>query len=307
MADSLCTGASAQITPFNFNSHAVRVIQRDGSPWFVAADVCAALGYLNTSKALGDHLDADERNSALVPTPNAPLGVPTNVISESGLYALVLRSRKPEARKFAKWVTSEVLPAIRKTGRYEAPAAQPALDYTRISPAQAQTLKELVQAVVASGAQGYGETWARLHNKFRVNSYLELAASQFEPACDYLRAKAPQAPALPAPTLRGRRWLISVDGEGREVVAPIPADAFVLTAHELAGALLAGEFSRPDLLAIANASAQRLYVQSCTDGAKGIGAQVRQLINRDLSQTDLREIVTSATLELWMRAMPEKS
>lgn len=121
----LTSGKSAQITPFSFGTHPVRVIDRDGSPWFVAADVCAALGYLNTSKALGDHLDADERSSALVPTPNAPLGVPTNVISESGLYALVLRSRKPEARKFAKWVTSEVLPAIRKTGQYTAPQAQP--------------------------------------------------------------------------------------------------------------------------------------------------------------------------------------
>lgn len=130
------SGESAQITPFSFGTHAVRVIDRDGSPWFVAADVCAALGYLNTSKALGDHLDADERSSALVPTPNAPLGVPTNVISESGLYALVLRSRKPEARKFAKWVTSEVLPAIRKTGRYE---AQPA-------PASAIRLSDLIAA-----------------------------------------------------------------------------------------------------------------------------------------------------------------
>ena len=74
--------------------------------------------------------------------------------------------------------------------------ANPAIDYTRINPAQAQTLKELVQMVVESGKQSYGETWARLHNKFRVNSYLELSDQQFEDACDYLRAKAPQVPAL---------------------------------------------------------------------------------------------------------------
>lgn len=231
MAD-LFSGVSAQITPFSFNSHAVRVIDRDGSPWFVAADICVALGYANTSKAVADHLDEDERSNEQLD--RSRMGSKSVIISESGLYALVLRSRKPEARTFAKWVTSEVLPAIRKTGKYE------------------QT----------------------------------------------------QPPALPAPTLRGRRWLISFDGEGREVVTPIAADAFVLTAPELAGALAAGEFSRPDLLAIANAATQRLYVQSCTDGPKGIGAQVRQLINRDLSQTDLREIVTSATLELWMRTMP---
>lgn len=69
--------------------------------------------------------------------------------------------------------------------------ANPALDYDRISPAQAQSLKELVQAVVEAGAQGFGETWARLHRKFRVNNYLELPASQFDEACAYLRSKLP--------------------------------------------------------------------------------------------------------------------
>lgn len=112
----LFTSAPAQVTPFTFGTHAVRVIDRDGSPWFVAADVCSALGYQNSRKAVADHLDADERC-------NQPLhrGGELTIISESGLYALVLRSRKPEARKFAKWVTSEVLPAIRKTGGYQQP------------------------------------------------------------------------------------------------------------------------------------------------------------------------------------------
>lgn len=106
-------GASAPAV-FNFNSHEVRIIDRNGEPWFVAVDVCNALGYLNTSKAIGDHLDADEKaNESL-----GLAGSPANIISESGLYALVLRSRKPEARKFAKWVTAEVLPALRKTGAY---------------------------------------------------------------------------------------------------------------------------------------------------------------------------------------------
>lgn len=112
------TSSASALTVFSFDAHAVRTIIIDSEPWFVASDICKALGYLNTSKAIGDHLDDDERASASVPTPNAPLGVPTNIISESGLYALVLRSRKPEARKFAKWVTSEVLPSIRKTGGY---------------------------------------------------------------------------------------------------------------------------------------------------------------------------------------------
>lgn len=77
--------------------------------------------------------------------------------------------------------------------------ADPAIDYRRIDAAQAQTLKEAVQAIVATGAQSYGETWARLHRKFRVNSYLELPAARFPEALAYLRSKAPGVVALPEP------------------------------------------------------------------------------------------------------------
>lgn len=72
--------------------------------------------------------------------------------------------------------------------------ANPAIDYTRISPAQAQDLKELVHSVVDAKVQGFAETWARLHKKFRVNSYLELPATRFEEARDYLLGKLPEAP-----------------------------------------------------------------------------------------------------------------
>lgn len=99
---------------FNFNSTDVRTVIRDGAVWFVAADVCAALGYSNSRKVVADHLDDDERcNESL------QRGGEHTIISESGLYALVLRSHKPAARQFAKWVTSEVLPSIRKTGSYQ--------------------------------------------------------------------------------------------------------------------------------------------------------------------------------------------
>ncbi|NIF82318.1 hypothetical protein F3J24_02175 [Comamonas sp. Tr-654] len=110
----------ADITPFNFGRHAVRVITRDHQPWFVASDICEALGYSNASKAIGDHLDDDER-STITNSASRNGGGKLTIISESGLYALVLRSRKPEARKFAKWVTSEVLPSIRQTGGYGTP------------------------------------------------------------------------------------------------------------------------------------------------------------------------------------------
>lgn len=112
MADII---TAAAVTPFNFNSRAVRVVIRDGNPWFVATDVAESLAY-KSPKDAASYLDDDEKGSAIVRTPGGDQKL--TVINESGLYALVLRSRKPEARKFAKWVTAEVLPAIRKTGQY---------------------------------------------------------------------------------------------------------------------------------------------------------------------------------------------
>ena len=110
MAD-LFSGASAQITPFNFGAHAVRIVVRNGEPWFVASDVAEALGYRSPKDAaasLGDH----QKGSGLVRTPGGEQRL--TIINESGLYRLVLRSRKPEAEKFSDWVTGEVLPSIRK-------------------------------------------------------------------------------------------------------------------------------------------------------------------------------------------------
>lgn len=106
---------------FAFNSHPVRVVMRDGAPWFVATDVAEALEYRDAAEA-SRYLDDDEKGTWIPRTPSG--GQRLTIISESGLYALVLRSRKPGARRFAKWVTSEILPSIRKTGAYGAAAVR---------------------------------------------------------------------------------------------------------------------------------------------------------------------------------------
>lgn len=108
---------------FDFSEQPVRVIMRDDSPWFVANDVCRVLELTNSRVALAA-LDEDEKITVSNPYGNPRAGVPHQyaVISESGLYALVFKSRKAEAKKFRKWVTAEVLPALRRTGRYGLPA-----------------------------------------------------------------------------------------------------------------------------------------------------------------------------------------
>ena len=106
------------IQVFDFEDNAVRVIEKDGEPWFVAADVARVLDIQNVRQNLND-LDDDEKGVYNTYTPGGPQEM--RVINESGLYNLIFRSRKPEAKKFRKWVTAEVLPSIRKTGMYVAP------------------------------------------------------------------------------------------------------------------------------------------------------------------------------------------
>lgn len=104
---------NTEIQTFNFNSATLRALtDENGEPWFVAKDVCDILGHSNASMAL-DRLDDDERAKF-----NLGRQGEANIINEAGLYALMLGSRKPEARTFKRWVTHEVLPSIRKHGIY---------------------------------------------------------------------------------------------------------------------------------------------------------------------------------------------
>ena len=94
----------------------IRVVERDGEPWFVAADVCRALEIVNSRDAIA-RLDDDEKNTVVLTDGNR--GNPQKaIVNEPGLYTLVLGSRKPEARQFKRWVTHDVIPAIRRTGGY---------------------------------------------------------------------------------------------------------------------------------------------------------------------------------------------
>lgn len=104
---------------FGYGDKLVRVIERDGTPWFVANDVCAVLEIKDGRSALRK-LDSDEVGEHTVLTNAGNRQV--NIVSESGVYTLVFKSRLPEARQFRKWVTSEVLPAIRRAGKFEIPA-----------------------------------------------------------------------------------------------------------------------------------------------------------------------------------------
>jgi len=111
-----------ELQVFNYESNEVRTVMIDGEPWFVLKDVCGVLGIMNHFN-VSARLDDDEKGLHLVEA----LGGPQNmtIINESGLYSVILRSDKPEAKPFRKWVTGTVLPAIRKTGTYSTGSALP--------------------------------------------------------------------------------------------------------------------------------------------------------------------------------------
>lgn len=113
----------SDLSLFDFNGNSVRSFVVDGTIWFVAKDVCDVLELENVGQAL-TRLDEDEKGSITL-NDGTPGNPNTATISEQGFYSLVLSSRKPQAKPFRKWVTSEVLPAIRKTGTYSLPSAPP--------------------------------------------------------------------------------------------------------------------------------------------------------------------------------------
>jgi prophage antirepressor-like protein len=126
MEGQIMTDSQDALKVFDFEDWKVRIVEKDGQPWWVAKDVCDVLGLTNPTEAIKP-LDDDEkmglRNSEVAPLLGLEANITLypqglNVISESGLYTLITRSNKPEARRFRKWVTSEVLPSVHRHGGY---------------------------------------------------------------------------------------------------------------------------------------------------------------------------------------------
>lgn len=107
--------ATDDVMSFAFGGHILRAVMVDGDPWFVLADVCRAVGIANP-RNVAARLNNEDKGVRLMDTPGGRQSV--GMINESGLYEVIIRSDKPEAARFRRWITSEVLPAIRKTGSY---------------------------------------------------------------------------------------------------------------------------------------------------------------------------------------------
>lgn len=138
----------------------IRGLKIEGEPWFVGKDIAEALGYADTAAALKKHVDDEDKK--LFKADDLPTLKTSNygayLINESGLYSLMLKSKLPGAKKFKRWVTSEVLPSIRKTGAYSMPGA------CRAEPAEDAMFERL---------------WAELERKQKLNGYVDRFCSYF--------------------------------------------------------------------------------------------------------------------------------
>jgi prophage antirepressor-like protein len=197
---------AAKIIPFQHETHPVRVIaDESGEPWFVAKDICNALGYADVSMIVRK-LDDDEKGTSPICTPSGQQEMLT--VNESGLYSLILTSRKPKAKEFKRWVTHEVLPALRKTGTYTHPDFRPEKTRTAhpggLTIEQQDAVKALHKDLCAAVTDRAGKArlavalWSGVKSKFGV-SYKDVPAAEFPAVISLMSRIAVEGEYLPAP------------------------------------------------------------------------------------------------------------
>lgn len=188
------------VVPFKFETREVRTLLLDGQPWFFAIDVCQALSLMDTNKALIG-LDNDEKREH---EQYSGSGRKPVLINESGLYSLILRSRKAEAKRFKKWVTSEVLPSIRKHGRYEDEQGKmTTLVGQTIGTDGFHVLGSLVAGKVRAlprelRRRATMKLWAQVHAAFNVRSAEDIPASEMGAARNFIAAYCMEGEWIPA-------------------------------------------------------------------------------------------------------------
>ncbi|RSN65455.1 phage antirepressor protein [Amycolatopsis sp. WAC 04182] len=129
----------SELIPFDFKGTAVRVVIVDGEPWFVAGDACVVLGYSNSRDAVAKHVRDHQKRVSRIATPSGEQAA--TVISEGGLYRLLMRARTVLADQFQDWVTDEVLPSIRKTGKFDLTVPETFADALELAAKQARELE----------------------------------------------------------------------------------------------------------------------------------------------------------------------
>ena len=192
---------SAQVIPFSFEAREVRTIVIDDQPWFCAADVCEVLGYANSRQAIQKNCRPEGVSVRDTLTRGGKQAL--TFIAEGNLYRLIIKSRKEEAERFEAWVCDEVLPAIRKTGRYEDTDNRMAtLVGQTIGTDGFHMLGAVVKGKVSSlpvpmQRRATSKIWSQTHAAFGVRSAADIPADQLDSARNFIAAYALEGEWLP--------------------------------------------------------------------------------------------------------------
>ena len=179
---------------FNFESAQIRTLGTPETPLFVANDITSALGFRNKTTALQDNVYPEDITKAVIETKGGKQTV--NCVNESGLYALIFGSKLESAKRFKRWVTSEVLPAIRRNGQYN--AACPAT----ITPAEQLQIQQAVARRAKTSSANYQTIYRAIKVRFQIPRYTELPTRQFAECLKFIDAvdlKVPEAKTAAAP------------------------------------------------------------------------------------------------------------
>lgn len=177
----------SELAVFSFEKFSVRTLGIAETPLFVAIDVATALGYQRARDAVSQHCDPDDIIKTEIETKGGRQTV--NCVNESGLYALIFSSKLESAKRFKRWVTNEVLPAIRKQGHYECPIAT-------ITPSQQLQLREEVARRAKAVSAHYQTVYRALYARFQVPRYTEILAKDFNAAIDFVRTVDLRTPVV---------------------------------------------------------------------------------------------------------------
>ena len=177
----------SELAVFSFEKFSVRTLGTAETPLFVAIDVAAALGYQRARDAVSQHCDPDDIIKAEIETKGGRQTV--NCVNESGLYALIFGSKLENTKRFKRWVTNEVLPAIRKQGHYECPIAT-------ITASQQLQLREEVARRAKAVSAHYQTVYRALYARFQVPRYTEILAKDFGAAIDFIRTVDLRTPVV---------------------------------------------------------------------------------------------------------------
>ena len=180
------------IIAFSFENTSVRTLGTPEAPLFVAIDICKALSHSNPRKAIADLVDPEDIVKAEIDTAGGKQTV--NCVTESGLYALIFGSKLESAKRFKRWVTSEVLPTIRRTGRYETDQS------AQISTSEQYEIRKAIKARAKNSSVHYQTVYNALYDYFKIASYKDLRHDQMKAALALIET-CELKPQLPAPTI----------------------------------------------------------------------------------------------------------